>query len=151
MAVVGVKKKKKKKLSRIKYLALRMVIRLPKKEMRTCVAESEKIAEPLGERMIRVANQLIGSPPIAKCSGEIFQEKLRNEFDNPRNPHPPHDSMEIDAYIKEVVSEQRSTAQNPIYLGEKNSVDRFVLFISAFRSALFLEGSNYKMYHLKLR
>ncbi|KAH7847380.1 hypothetical protein Vadar_025441 [Vaccinium darrowii] len=116
-----------------------------------CVAESEKIAEPLGERMIRVANQLIGSPPIAKCSGEIFQEKLPNEFDNPRNPHPPHDSMEIDAYIKEVVSEQRSAAQNPIYLGEKNSVDRFVLFISAFRSALFLEGSNYKMYHRKLR
>lgn len=117
--------------------------------------ESEKIAESLGERMIRVADQLIGSPPIAKCSGETFQEKLPNEFDNPRSPHPPEDwkkvidSMEINASTKEVVSEQRSAAQNPVYFREKDSVDRVGGFISAFRSVLFLNGSNYKMYHRK--
>lgn len=120
-------------------------------------AESEKIAESLGERMIRVADQLIGSPPIAKCSGETFQEKLPNEFDNPRSPHPSEDwtkvidPMEINASTKEVVSEQRSAAQNPVYFREKDLVDRVGGFISAFRSALFLNGSNYKMYHHKCR
>ncbi|XP_058187608.1 PWWP domain-containing protein 3-like [Rhododendron vialii] len=143
-----------------KYLSppstsLKWVLRSSRSK-RELEAESVKIAESLGERMIRVADQLIGSPPIAKC-GETFQEKLPNEFDNPRSPHPPGDwkkiinSMEINASTKEVVFEQRSAAQNPVYFRVKDSVDRVGRFISAFRSALFLNGSNYKMYHCKCR
>ncbi|KAG5527243.1 hypothetical protein RHGRI_028219 [Rhododendron griersonianum] len=73
-------------------------------------------------------------------------------FDNP-SPQPPKegqkkiiDKREINASTKEVVSEVKSAALNPVYLRKKNAVDMMGGFISAFRSAIYLDGLNYKMY-----
>ncbi|KAI8032829.1 Serine/threonine-protein kinase ATM [Camellia lanceoleosa] len=57
------------------------------------------------------------------------------------------DSVEISASAKEVVSGVRSAALNPLELSKKISVDEIGGFISLFRSAIYVNGSNYKMYH----
>ncbi|XP_058188231.1 PWWP domain-containing protein 3-like [Rhododendron vialii] len=69
------------------------------------------------------------------------------------SPQPPKegqkkiiDTMEINASTEEVVSEVKSAALNPVCLRDKNVVDMMGGFISAFRSAIYLDGLNYKMY-----
>ncbi|GFY83139.1 Tudor/PWWP/MBT superfamily protein [Actinidia rufa] len=109
----------------------------------------------IGERMSRAAGQLIRSPPVDN------PKRLDTEVKTPAilSPHPPNPcpppkdqekivvSIESNASTKKVVSEVRSAARNPLYLREKNSVDMFREFVSTFRSAIFVNGSNYKSYH----
>ncbi|KAI8019256.1 Serine/threonine-protein kinase ATM [Camellia lanceoleosa] len=114
------------------------------------LAESLKItkAARIGERMTRAAGQLIGSPPIVNHSNETIQQKNPKELDSRvEDQMKLIDSIKINVSTKEVTSEICSAARNPLYLRDKNSVDMICEFISAYRSAMFINGSNYKMYH----
>ncbi|KAL6994352.1 hypothetical protein U1Q18_012458 [Sarracenia purpurea var. burkii] len=111
-------------------------------------AKSVKIAkvEQIGERMSRAVSKLIGSPSgVVNCSDKTLQDK---NYDTPRDHKKIIETPEINASTEEVVSQVRSTALNPLRLKKKKAVDMFKGFISAFRNAIYLNGSNYKMYNM---
>ncbi|XAR58200.1 Non-specific serine/threonine protein kinase [Bertholletia excelsa] len=115
-------------------------------------AEAEKIT-----KLSQVVD--VGCTPIPQRSGQTLQPMLAEEHNSavgtPANRSKPNedqkkiiDPMEIQASsTKEVVSEVRSAAINPIYLRKKNSIDIIRSFISAFRNAIYVNGSYYELYH----
>ncbi|KAA8530229.1 hypothetical protein F0562_004938 [Nyssa sinensis] len=121
--------------------------------------ESLEVAKAarMGERMTRAAGQLIGSPPIMKCSGETFQKKLSKEPDTgcdssaisshePLSDQQIIETLKINASPNEVLSKVRSAALNPSSLKENKSDDMIMGFLMTFRSSIYLNGSNYKIY-----
>uniref|UniRef100_A0A5B6YSA2 PWWP domain-containing protein n=1 Tax=Davidia involucrata TaxID=16924 RepID=A0A5B6YSA2_DAVIN len=124
--------------------------------------ESLEVAKAarMGERMTRAAGQLIGSPPIVKCSGETFEKKPSKEADtgggglasaisSPQtlNVNEDKQTVKINASPNEVLSKVRSAALNPLYLQENKAYDMIRGFLMTFRSSIYSNGSNYKMYH----
>ncbi|XP_057983922.1 PWWP domain-containing protein 3-like [Malania oleifera] len=113
----------------------------------------------IGEQMKRAAGQLIGSPPILKCSGETFQRKLSKELGvdcDTRDGASPEalkeENMIIDlkesrASPNEVLYELRSVAGNFQYSKGNKSLDMIRKFFSVFRSSIYREGSNYEAYN----
>ncbi|KAF8399694.1 hypothetical protein HHK36_015564 [Tetracentron sinense] len=112
----------------------------------------------VGECMSRAAGQLIGSPPIVKCSGETFQKKPSKEASGGRNtsdrlsPRKPKLNQskivpkESNASANEILSEFQSAALDALYLKKNQSSDSIKGFFSRLRSSLYLNGSNYKIY-----
>lgn len=102
-----------------------------------------------GERSSRAAGQSVGSPTILKCSSETtYQNKDSKELQTPKqNRNKVIDLKEIRISLQEVLSGIRSAALNPFYLRENKSVDKISGFLSAFRSAIYHDGSNYKMFN----
>ncbi|PSS35226.1 Serine/threonine-protein kinase [Actinidia chinensis var. chinensis] len=120
--------------------------------IRDSESESVKIAQlaRIGERMSRAAGQLIRSPPVdnpKRLDTEVKTPVILSPCPPPKDQEKIVVSIESNASTKKVVSEVRSAARNPLYLREKNSVDMFREFVSTFRSAIFVNGSNYKSYH----
>lgn len=132
---------------------------LSKKEIE---AESWRISREakLGESMTNTAGHLIGSSSILKCSGERIQKKPDKEpgsgletSDNtgPQTPKQGQnnviDPIKVKAPAKEVLSHIRSAALDAMYLSKGNSLDMVEGFFAAFRSSIYCDGSNYKMYN----
>ncbi|KAE9466477.1 hypothetical protein C3L33_01607, partial [Rhododendron williamsianum] len=133
------------------FTSLKRGVRNSSTEKDSVDAESEKIAKVarIGERMISAAGQLIGSPPVVNCSDETKVDSVAISTPNPPREDQKKiiDTVKLNADTKEVVTEVRSAATNPLQLKEKSAVDIFLEFISEFRSALYLNGSKYKIFH----
>ncbi|KAF7136235.1 hypothetical protein RHSIM_Rhsim08G0053500 [Rhododendron simsii] len=133
------------------FTSLKRGVRNSSIEKDSVDAESEKIAKVarIGERMISAAGQLIGSPPVVNCSDETKVDSVAISTPNPPREDQKKiiDTVKLNADTKEVVIEVRSAATNPLQLKEKSAVDIFLEFISEFRSALYLNGSKYKIFH----
>ncbi|KAK2973305.1 hypothetical protein RJ640_027948 [Escallonia rubra] len=115
-------------------------------------SESEKITNitRMGERMIKVAGQLIQSPQTVDTNVKKFQKRSSAELgsgdddsgkSSPQTSDQNVDSIEVDA--NEVLSELRSAALNPLHFREKRRLDMITAFNSEFRSSNFSKGSNY--------
>ncbi|KAI8541472.1 hypothetical protein RHMOL_Rhmol08G0063500 [Rhododendron molle] len=133
------------------FTSLKRGVRNSSTEKNSVDAESEKIVKVarIGERMVSAAGQLIGSPPVVNCSDETKVDSVAISTPNPPREDQKKiiDTVKLNADTKEVVTEVRSAATNPLQLKEKSAVDIFLEFISEFRSALYLNGSKYKIFH----
>ncbi|CAK9155056.1 unnamed protein product [Ilex paraguariensis] len=130
--------------------------------------EAEGIAKiaRMGERMTKAAGQLTGSPPIVKCSDEKFQKKQSKELsdgcdtsgsscpqtteqDQDQEQEPKKITFPIDgnASVTKMLFLVRSVAVNSLHLRDKRSLATITGFVSTFRSSVYLNGSNYKIYH----
>ncbi|KAK6928355.1 PWWP domain [Dillenia turbinata] len=110
----------------------------------------------IGERMAKDSGQLIGSPPILKCSGQTFQKRLKGntvELDTVHTPTPETqkeeqnrlniDPKETSAPADKVLSDVHSAAVDPVWMKDDEITRKFC---SAFRSSIYSDGPNYKMY-----
>ncbi|KAH7851215.1 hypothetical protein Vadar_008701 [Vaccinium darrowii] len=87
--------------------------------------------------------------PVVRCTDEIEVDTVAISSPNPLREDQKKfiDTVKINASTRELVAEVRSAAINPLRMKEKSIVDMLLGFISEFRSALNLQGSNYKIYH----
>ncbi|KAK6913111.1 PWWP domain [Dillenia turbinata] len=110
----------------------------------------------MGERMAKASGQLIGSPPIFKCSGQTFQKRSEGNTVESDTVHTPTsemqkeeqnrlniDPMEASAPADKVLSDVHSAAVDPIWVEDDETTRKFC---SAFRSSIYSDGPNYKMY-----
>lgn len=115
----------------------------------------------VAERMTRAAGNLIGSksPAIPMCSDEVVRKKdpkdvgaehEKSDSSNPETIKPDQstviDTMKVKASAKDVISGIRSTAVNLDSLKE-DSLDVVEGFVSVFRSSVYSNGSNYRIYN----
>ncbi|XP_021912453.1 uncharacterized protein LOC110826162 [Carica papaya] len=116
-----------------------------------------------GDRTTKSVDDLIGSPPILKASAEASSKKISKELDghkktdnlSPQTPKEDQneaiDSSKVKASVNKVVTKIRSVALSPQYVKEDSSIDMVEDFLSAFRSSIYRNGSNYKMYNQSTR
>ncbi|KAH7846047.1 hypothetical protein Vadar_009083 [Vaccinium darrowii] len=113
------------------------------------LSRKRKISKYLSPPFTNLKSMVRNSSSKTRRNSEAESLKTASN-PNPQPPKEDHkkmiDSMEIDASAKEVVSEVKSAAQNPVCLREKNAVEMMGGFMSAFRSAIYVEGLNYEMY-----
>ncbi|KAK9221410.1 hypothetical protein WN944_009836 [Citrus x changshan-huyou] len=115
----------------------------------------------VAERMTKAAGNLIGSksPANLMCSDEVVRKKdaknvgaehEKSDSSNPEKMKPDQrtvvDTMKVKASAKDVISGIRSTAVNLDSLKE-DSLDVVEGFVSVFRSSVYSNGSNYKIYN----
>lgn len=114
----------------------------------------------IGERISRVAGQLIGSPPIFKCSGEKDKKNLSSEVGIGHNSsgilisETPKQNQKLfigptvaEASAIQVLSEIRSAALIPPYAKDAESSDMIKDFLYTYRESIYREGSNYQIYN----
>lgn len=107
----------------------------------------------------RVADQSLRSTSPLYSDDKPLHDNPSNKVVTSVNPSPnpkPRLSKEekkiidlvlISVPMKEVVSEVRSAALNPLSLRDKNFLDTVVRFIFAYRTVNYLHGPYYKIYH----
>lgn len=115
----------------------------------------------VAERMTKAAGNLIGSksPANPMCNDEVVRKKdakdvgaehEKSDSSNPEKMKPDQrtvvDTMKVKASAKDVISGIRSTAVNLDSLKE-DSLDVVEGFVSVFRSSVYSNGSNYKIYN----
>ncbi|CAK7328050.1 unnamed protein product [Dovyalis caffra] len=116
-------------------------------------AESQKISSsvPSGERMSKVAGHLICEKFQMKGYEETGGEHKTSDSAGPQAPKQVQnnviDVMKVKAPVNQMLSHVQSLALNPTYLKEGDSLDMVEEFVSAFRSSIYSNGSNYKMYN----
>lgn len=114
----------------------------------------------VGERMNRAADQI-----FSKCSNQtqthekkLVETEPSNGHDisgssSPETPKHDHKKMVIDPIVTkanadELLSEIRYAASDPLYLRKgPKSVDNIRTFFSTFRSSIYRNGSNYKLFN----
>ncbi|KAF9684176.1 hypothetical protein SADUNF_Sadunf04G0090500 [Salix dunnii] len=115
-------------------------------------AESKNISnDPQSrERMTKVAGHLICEKFQMKAYEETGGDQISGSS-GPQTPKPDQntiiDLVKIKAPVNQVLSHVQFLAINPTYLKEGNSVGFVEEFVSAFRSSIYRNGSNYKMYN----
>lgn len=115
-------------------------------------AESKKISNDprLRERMTMAAGHLI----CEKFEMKAYEETGGDQISDSSGPQTPKqdqnniiDLVKIKAPVKQMLSHVQSLALNPTYLKEGNALGFVEEFVSAFRSSIYRNGSNYKMYN----
>ncbi|XP_042498314.1 uncharacterized protein LOC122076806 [Macadamia integrifolia] len=126
------------------------------KDSQTESPKAKKVSS-IGECIRRDADQLTGTPPIVRCSGQTFQKKPSKESDaqrktygnlSPRTPNSGHykySSIEGDASAVEMFSDFVTIALDPFYLKGRQRFDTFKSFFSRFRSTVYRNKSKFKM------
>ncbi|KAJ4729234.1 Serine/threonine-protein kinase ATM [Melia azedarach] len=126
-------------------------------------AESLKVSSEsrMAERMTRAAVNLVGSEsgPILTCNDEVTQKKdaeaVGADHEKSHNPSLGTqkleqsltiDTMKVKAPPNEVLSGIRCTAIDLYSLEKNNSLDVVEGFISTFRSSVYCNGPNYRIY-----
>lgn len=95
----------------------------------------------MGERISKIASEVIGSTPTSKSNEpglvniSIEEEKKIIAL------------VQISVSMKEVISEIRSAALNPLILWDKKFLDTVEGFMFAYRNANYLNGSYYQKYN----
>ncbi|GKV07739.1 hypothetical protein SLEP1_g19471 [Rubroshorea leprosula] len=121
--------------------------------------ESLKVSQEvqLGERMAGASDNL-GSPPMVNGSSEAIQKVLSEEPDQQHDKSDDAtqtlkqiqdrliDVEKVNAPTSEVLTEVRSAALSPQYPKESNSFEVAWGFLLLFRSSVYHNGSNNKMY-----
>lgn len=111
-----------------------------KKELQKESEEISKIAR-MGERMTKAAGILLESPPLVKCNAPTVEEKLPpNGKQGQQNII---DSADVNAPVKEVLAGIKSGAVNHLHSSDEEFPDFIRGFISAFRSSVCSNQSNY--------
>ncbi|KAL2505181.1 Tudor/PWWP/MBT superfamily protein [Abeliophyllum distichum] len=125
--------------------------------------ESEKIAKiaRVGERMTKDDGDFFPSPPISNpVSEKVLPSRQRKGNDSSRHTSPQQDEndlkkifdrVDVDASGNGVLSKVQSAAVDPLYLSKEGSLSMVREFFSAFRSSIYLDGSNYKEFHGRRR
>ncbi|XWS40734.1 hypothetical protein CRYUN_Cryun17cG0020900 [Craigia yunnanensis] len=124
-------------------------------------AESLKVSNDtqLGEQMTKATGILVRSPLGLNCSDERNQRpeevNAAQEASNGSSFHTPKqylngmiDLAKVKTPASEVLIEIRSVALSPQYQRKNNSFEIIVEFLSVFRSSVYRDGSNYKIYNL---
>jgi hypothetical protein len=115
-------------------------------------AESKKISDDpqLRERMTMAAGHLI----CEKFQMKAYEETGGDQISDSSGPQTPKqdqnniiDLVKIKAPVNQMLSHVQSLALNPTYLKEGNALGFVEEFVSAFRSSIYRNGSNYKMYN----
>jgi len=115
-------------------------------------AESKKISDDpqLRERMTMAAGHLI----CEKFQMKAYEETGGDQISDSSGPQTPKqdqnniiDLVKIKAPVTQMLSHVQSLALNPTYLKEGNALGFVEEFVSAFRSSIYRNGSNYKMYN----
>ncbi|KAJ6707711.1 TUDOR/PWWP/MBT SUPERFAMILY PROTEIN [Salix viminalis] len=115
-------------------------------------AESKNISnDPRSrEQMTKVADHLI----CEKFQMKAYEETGGDQISGISGPQTPKqdqntiiDLVKIKAPVNQMLSHVQFLALNPTYLEEGNSVGIVTEFVSAFRSSIYRNGSNYKMYN----
>ncbi|GLU11303.1 hypothetical protein SLE2022_280580 [Rubroshorea leprosula] len=123
-------------------------------------AEPLKVSQEdqLGEQMATASCNHPGSLPMGKSCREVIQKELPEQFGlqhdesdvKTQTPKEIQDSLikveEVNAPTREVLTEVRSAALSPQYPKESNSFVIAQGFLSLFRSSVYHNGSNNKMY-----
>lgn len=147
---------------RSKYLSPPYTI-INKRQTKKDIEEFLKVSceAQVAERMTRAADNLIGSksPAMLMCSDEVLRkrdtkdvgaEHEKSDSSNSETMKPGQstvlDTKKIKASAKDVLSGIRSTAVNLDFLKE-DSLDVVEGFVSVFRSSVYSNGSNYKIYN----
>ncbi|XWS30366.1 hypothetical protein CRYUN_Cryun24cG0110900 [Craigia yunnanensis] len=123
-------------------------------------ADSLKVSNDiqLGEQMTKATDNLVRSPLVLNYSDERNQlsEEVHaeQEASNESSFHTPKqylnrmiDLAKIKTPANEVLIEVRSVALSPQYRRKNNSFEIVVEFLSEFRSSVYRDGSNYKIYN----
>ncbi|KAL2528963.1 uncharacterized protein Fot_21564 [Forsythia ovata] len=125
--------------------------------------ESEKIAKiaRVGECMTKADGDLFPSPSISNpVSEKILPSRQRKGIDSSRDTSLQQDendlkkifdTLDVDASGNGVLSKVQSAAVDPLYLSKEGSLSMIQEFFSAFRSSIYLDGSNYKEFHSRRR
>lgn len=115
-------------------------------------AESKNISnDPRSrEQMTKVADHLI----CEKFQMKAYEETGGDQISGISGPQTPKqdqntiiDLVKIKAPVNQMLSHVQFLALNPTYLEEGNSVGIVTEFVSVFRSSIYRNGSNYKMYN----
>lgn len=115
-------------------------------------AESKNISnDPRSrEQMTKVADHLI----CEKFQMKAYEETGGDQISGSSGPQTPKqdqntiiDLVKIKAPVNQMLSHVQFLALNPTYLEEGNSVGIVTEFVSVFRSSIYRNGSNYKMYN----
>ncbi|KAJ6423546.1 hypothetical protein OIU84_024501 [Salix udensis] len=115
-------------------------------------AESKNISnDPRSrEQMTKVADHLI----CEKFQMKAYEETGGDQISGSSGPQTPKqdqdtiiDLVKIKAPVNQMLSHVQFLALNPTYLEEGNYVGIVTEFVSAFRSSIYRNGSNYKMYN----
>ncbi|CAA3032749.1 Hypothetical predicted protein [Olea europaea subsp. europaea] len=121
--------------------------------------ESEKIDKmvPVGERMTNADGDLFPSPSISNpVTVNIIPSRQQKGIDSSTHASSQQDendlkkifdTVDVDASGNGVLSKVQSAAVDPLYLSKEGSLNMIRGFFSAFRSSIYLDGSNYKEFH----
>lgn len=105
--------------------------------------ESEKVSKiaRMGERMTKAAGILLESPPLVKCNAQTVEEKLPPN--GKQGQQKIIDSADVNAPVKELLAGIKSGAVHPLHSSDEEFPDFIRGFISAFRSSVCSNQSNY--------
>ncbi|XP_043704324.1 uncharacterized protein LOC122654335 isoform X2 [Telopea speciosissima] len=104
----------------------------------------------------RDADQLTGTPPVIRCSGQTFQKKPSKESGAQRKTYGnlsprtlnsgnyKNSFMEGNAFMDEMFSDFLTIALDPFYLTGMQRFDTFKSFFSRFRSSVYHNKSKFK-------
>lgn len=121
--------------------------------------EYEKIDKTIrvGEHMTKADGELFPSPSISNpVSANILPSMQQKGVDSSTCTSSQQDendlkkifdTVDVDASGNGVLSKIQSAAVDPRYLSKEGSLDVIRGFFSAFRSSIYLDGSNYKEFH----
>ncbi|XVF14089.1 hypothetical protein REPUB_Repub09cG0027200 [Reevesia pubescens] len=114
-------------------------------------AESLKVSNDiqLGEQMTKATGNLVRGERN-QLPEEVHEHEASNEssFLTPKGfPNKMIDLAKVKTPANEVLIEVRSVALSPQYRRKNNSFEIVVEFLSAFRSCVYRNGSNYKIYN----
>ncbi|KAL3833151.1 hypothetical protein ACJIZ3_007887 [Penstemon smallii] len=112
-----------------------------KTEVETESNKIEKMAE-VGEQIARLARRLPESPTVPKRVVKTSEKP--QTFENDKNLT--FSLSDVDTPVYEILSEVQSAAVDHRHLNKEGSYDKVWSFVSAFRSSIYSQGSNYKAY-----
>ncbi|XP_043724440.1 serine/threonine-protein kinase ATM-like [Telopea speciosissima] len=116
----------------------------------------DKMVSSVEECIRRATDQLAGTPPTVRCSGQTSQKKLSKESGvrrktssnlSPRTPNSVNYKnifVEDNTFIDEMFSDFLTIALDPFYLDGSQRFDTFKGFFSRFRSSVYCNESNYE-------